>query len=405
MSTNFASSSSSPYRQFKSTSSRSSADGTGDMVDAILGEFDSTRSQAKDCFTEVRYSRDYVSIRTLRSLPSVSSESAPSMIGLPVELFQTIAEEVQNNHPRDFLALARVSRATQLETERLIWHDVAVHSADAIVRLCSSICASPRLGQHIVSLSMDHTPLDRNLHTFWSLVVQALLLTPRLQRLRILLWGGIANKEHVYSFPYDPLMGAFTFKLLSFEAAFTVDDKFLSFLEPQTDLRILKMRRGTDQYGASVPNTPIPSHFFPALTVLDAGALYGSSRIPRWILSGRQVSHLSSPNTVPIQALIGSASAAYITGLRIDCIVYHRMYSVSGGFPGLQLLSGVRFISAEVRCPTLVISNLKYSLIQNVFLWEISLFLRSLKKFPTFTLSVVWKWCSIWKISPHYPTT
>jgi hypothetical protein len=78
----------------------------------------------------------------------------------------TIAEEVQNNHPHDLLALARVSLPAQLEAERLIWRDVAVHSADAIVRLSSSIYASPRLGHNVISLSMGHMPLDRNLLTF-----------------------------------------------------------------------------------------------------------------------------------------------------------------------------------------------------------------------------------------------
>jgi hypothetical protein len=114
-------------------------------------------------------------------------------------------------------------------------------------------------------------------------------LTPRLQHLRILLLGGIANKGHVYSFPYDPSMGAFTFKLLSFESVFTVDNKLLSFLEPQTDLRILKMP-GIHRRPVSVP---VPPHFFPSLSVLEAGALYVSPRISRWILSGRNISHLS----------------------------------------------------------------------------------------------------------------
>jgi hypothetical protein len=80
---------------------------------------------------------------------------------LPVELYRQIVQYVTSQ--RDLCALARVSRAFQLEAERVLYHSLQLRHHIKTLWRCESLATQPRLAAYVRRLSIiidQYTPLD-----------------------------------------------------------------------------------------------------------------------------------------------------------------------------------------------------------------------------------------------------
>lgn len=80
---------------------------------------------------------------------------------LPVELYRQIIQYITSNH--DICSLARVSRAFQVEAERVLYHTLYLRHHIKTIWRCESLASQPRIALYVRKLSIildQYTPLE-----------------------------------------------------------------------------------------------------------------------------------------------------------------------------------------------------------------------------------------------------
>jgi hypothetical protein len=88
-------------------------------------------------------------------------QSPHSHLTLPVELYRQIIQYITSNH--DICSLARVSRAFQIEAERVLYHSLHLRHHIKTLWRCESLASQPRLALYVRKLSIildQYTPLE-----------------------------------------------------------------------------------------------------------------------------------------------------------------------------------------------------------------------------------------------------
>jgi hypothetical protein len=258
------------------------------------------------------------------------------MARLPVELYEIVLEHCSRS---DLITLARVSRTTQPEAERILYRDVkfpadtrgAVTSA---VMFCKRICQSSRRAAYVITL-LSEIGLSSaySLPTLRRLFSRTVARIPNLRILRVvkseLLDFVILTQSHL--------------KLWSFESDSDDGTTLFEFLITQSELRSLSLR-------LFLPNAihfPLSPHLLPNLTVLLASACDAPH-----IMLGRPVSHVyiwDKPK-VFLANLKGSATGVKV--LRVFVVSPTTMKTIAHVVPNVEVLLAQPYIRVSYVCDT-----------------------------------------------------
>jgi hypothetical protein len=203
--------------------------------------------------------------------------------GLPVELYRPIFEQIVSS--KDLCALSRTSRCAQVEAERLLYSHIEGRGITNVIFTCKRICNTARVGCYVRSIELDYSdeaPFGyyQLLHSFYTLVAQALYRTPNLLCLHIRSDMARSFEDILFYFPTSKLWG---FQLRRFWISNVDYLTFNQFLPNQRDIRYLDA-----SIIDSLEDDKIPSHFLPRLSCLKTR----SYETMTYFLTKRPITHL-----------------------------------------------------------------------------------------------------------------
>jgi hypothetical protein len=246
---------------------------------------------------------------------------------IPFELYRPIFEHVVFS--KDLCTLARTSRASQSEAERLLYSYLEGRDLKNVVVICRRICNLARVGRYVRTIVFDYGADSRwynqlRLSSFYVLVAQALYRTPNLIRLQIRP-NSMGSLFDVILLHF-PLSTFWSFRLRHFQTLFVSHHMFVRFLPNQQDVRYLD----ADVIDTWNSDLVIPSQFLPHLNCLKTHDVETIS----YFLSTRSITHLRTKCLLHDDLVQGAAS------LRLRAL--HSTFavvSIPEIFPRLELLS------------------------------------------------------------------
>lgn len=140
-----------------------------DWVQETLGE--DTVNEGQRNYHHLSHFPSSLSLASYRLIASEDIVQSPAQLlgeerqrprpTLPVELYRMIIQYLNSQH--DLCTLARVSRAFQVEAERVLYHSVYLHHTIKTLWRCESLANQPRLALNVRKLSINvdqYSPFD-----------------------------------------------------------------------------------------------------------------------------------------------------------------------------------------------------------------------------------------------------
>jgi hypothetical protein len=278
----------------------------------------------------VSWLRDFANHRA-RGFLSGTANHTVAMVRLPVELYENVFKHC---YRFDLITLSRVSRTTQPEAERILYHHVAFLSSTNIravvyaIMFCKQILQSPRRAAYVKSLLSVIWVLKHNnfLLALRKLFSRAIASMPHLRTLRVV-------KSELLDFM---ILSQSPIKLWHFGSDSTEKTALLRFLVTQGELRSMSLMAriaGPNSRPTSILPRSLPPHLFPGLTVLIADAHDASRLVP-----GCPISHLYLYNN-PVYLLANlSGGSNMIKVFRAENVSHNIMQTIPGAIPGVEVL-------------------------------------------------------------------
>jgi hypothetical protein len=259
---------------------------------------------------------------------------------LPVELYRNIAEDVTRE---DLHSMARSCRMLQPEAERILWRKIVLARTVTVIPFCRRLSATPRLAQYVLELNIgffedyNHkTELQIFPQTLRRVISRLLEQTTGLRVLNLHISYFRTETDHLRVDTCGSLFDHCTFKLHHFASEFVLDDRLISFLETQPDIRILALLVAKDTEAL------LPLH------VLSKLASFGSNQFDTllYVLRHWSITHVALPTFGSAACLSRIAQSTHtIKVLNLCC--YHATLSelcnLENNFlPNLELLCGLQ---------------------------------------------------------------
>jgi hypothetical protein len=203
---------------------------------------------------------------------------------LPNELYrQSIAF-------RDLCSLTRVSRAVQVEAERVIYRRLNAKNLKEVVIISKRIRASPRLATYVETFTVTSwlNPAQADLlQPFYTLLSSLARIITQLRHLSIFFYGktfGDGSDADICS----RVFRSSSFKLISFESNVFLNKNLIRVLETQPTVRRLQITPRSEVQ-RRIPEGALPSHVLPNLNILTS---YGDEdELGLQLLPGRPMTH------------------------------------------------------------------------------------------------------------------
>jgi hypothetical protein len=269
------------------------------------------------------------------------------MKDLPLELHGAIAEKVVLDDTDTWdtttlLALAQVSRAFQLESERLLYQNITLDTHPRLVKFCRTIRDIPRFRQFVFSLIINvHWHGMRVTTSYFPLLS---LTLRRLTNLTTLLFPACAAE-------YGSVLRNCTFQLRRFTCAFNFDDAFASFLANQHELI------GLHYQNKVLPCPKISPNTLPRLTVLDCHIR--QCELVTTLYPHRPISHLRVDHDIGLRVLdkLGLSSVPLL-GLSLvgTCPKPDTLNVLPEVAPDLEYFGDMHLCHGMVRCSSIDLS-------------------------------------------------
>jgi hypothetical protein len=256
-----------------------------------------------------------------------SQEMAQNLrrVCLPIELYRSIAREVESKH--DLCSLARASQTLQAEAERYLNRSLSLRRVHDIVVIGRRIFSTPTVAEYV------RVPRIRGHHGRYKDIIWAsihnilrsvLCVLTNLRDLDIIM---PAPFRHYAGETYFKLFENCSFRLHRFCANFGIDGRLIEFFENQPEIRDLELVHF---------QMDLPPHILPNVCILRTFSITES--VARF-LSDRHISHLQlhsiSANTLPH---FFADAAKSITALSTGPYMSNHLPSI---LPHLELLAGM----------------------------------------------------------------
>jgi hypothetical protein len=247
---------------------------------------------------------------------------------LPIELYRSVIENVRSRG--DLCTLARTSRYTQPEAERLIYRYLDFESFMALIDLCKRVCTISRFAALVLDLRIRPPTIP---YTFGISVL--VVLSKALKRLINLRSLHLFLPPSIISGPasLSRLFVGTTFRLKVFTTNSALDRFATAFLEDQSDIVDLELV-GIDDVPA---NDYLDAHILPKLISLGV-----RSNLTAYFLHDRRITHLGVVGDCSIEN-IPCLSSPSVTALKIVPFAPHSMELVRNlpeVLPHLEILCG-----------------------------------------------------------------